>query len=241
MGRMYENVSLDYIAGFFDGEGSVGIKVSRDSKRKYAYFFGGRIAITQKDRTILDAIQKTLGFGVVTMKGDGCYRLTINSENDCLRFIELMENRVLLKREQLRLLKEFYKYRKKCRDWHFSKESTLALLNLAERMQILNNGKVTKHLLKVKEHVVNFNEEEYNKRMNKVRAEKVERLKKLPPMRKNIPKDELVDLYVNKKLSCCKIAKIFNVHPCTIRRRLEEYGIPRRKPPLDLLMYRGLI
>lgn len=43
-----------------------------------------------------------------------------------------------------------------------------------------------------------------------------------------IPQNKLKDLYINKKLSGCKIAKSYNTDPVIIYRRLHEYGIPRR-------------
>ena len=45
----------------------------------------------------------------------------------------------------------------------------------------------------------------------------------------NIPKKELVDLYLKKKLSTYKIAKLYNCRNSTIGRRLEEFKIKTRR------------
>ncbi len=45
----------------------------------------------------------------------------------------------------------------------------------------------------------------------------------------DIPKEVLEDLYLKKKLSSLKIAKMFNIkHDRTLRKKLEKYNIPRR-------------
>lgn len=44
----------------------------------------------------------------------------------------------------------------------------------------------------------------------------------------DIPNDRLQQLYVNKKLSIYKIAKIFNTNSTTICDRIHEYDIPIR-------------
>ena len=50
-----------------------------------------------------------------------------------------------------------------------------------------------------------------------------------PKKRINVPKDELVDLYIHQKKSTTEIAKIYNCSFGTILTRLKEYNIPKRK------------
>ncbi len=45
---------------------------------------------------------------------------------------------------------------------------------------------------------------------------------------KNLDKNEIIDLYINKNLSCIKIAKIYGCNPSTIRVYLKKLEIPRR-------------
>jgi DNA mismatch endonuclease (patch repair protein) len=47
-------------------------------------------------------------------------------------------------------------------------------------------------------------------------------------MKIEISRNKLEHLYLNKKLSIYKIAKLFNVSPVTIHNRMHEYGIPAR-------------
>ena len=48
-------------------------------------------------------------------------------------------------------------------------------------------------------------------------------------LRVRIPKEQLYDLYINKKLSLREIAPMFAVSYETIRERLNEYNIPIRR------------
>ena len=50
-------------------------------------------------------------------------------------------------------------------------------------------------------------------------------LEQAQPHKVRLPKDELLDLYVNKKLSKKKIGKIYGCGTTTIDRRLKEYNI----------------
>ncbi len=52
--------------------------------------------------------------------------------------------------------------------------------------------------------------------------------RKLVPKKINISKKKLKELYLEKKISCPKIAKIYRCNKNTIQQRLQEYGIKRR-------------
>jgi len=65
-----EKMSLEYIAGFFDGEGCV--------DHTYDKYSGLRLRFTQKDRYVLDKIQKYLGCGRIYRENrDGMHRLLL--------------------------------------------------------------------------------------------------------------------------------------------------------------------
>lgn len=46
-------------------------------------------------------------------------------------------------------------------------------------------------------------------------------------------KELLVDLYINKKLSLTEIGKIYNCTRSNVYRKMEAYGIRRRKPGME--------
>ena len=72
-----DNVTKAYIAGFFDGEGSVGFVWRKSTKNKKKY---GRLLarLTQNDRSILEWIRRKTGFGSIhqTKKKNPRWKLT---------------------------------------------------------------------------------------------------------------------------------------------------------------------
>jgi hypothetical protein len=65
-------MNLQYIAGFFDGEGHVRIQKYRNKGRQYSKVVA---TITQTDRAVLDRIVEHFGCGGVYSKGDDAARL----------------------------------------------------------------------------------------------------------------------------------------------------------------------
>ena len=62
---MENKISYQYIAGFFDGEGSAHIITIKRKKKKFPYQFRPHIDISQKDKFILEEIKNYLGYGKV--------------------------------------------------------------------------------------------------------------------------------------------------------------------------------
>ena len=239
------NVNLDYIAGFFDGEGSVMIKISRDKKRKYKVFLGGIIQIVQTNKEILERIRDFLGYGYILTRSHKKHphwkpttTLQIQNEEQCRDFIKKMKNRTYRKHKQLIVLEDFYNTRKELKNSLFySKENALKLLEYAEKIQILNDhNKITENLKNIKQRIIDFDEKGYLENMEKIMLERGKRIaiysKKY--LKIKILKEELEDLYINQKLSCPKIAKIYNCNKVTIQRRLKEYNIPMRNQRIKI-------
>ena len=91
-------VNLDYIAGFFDGEGSIHYAISRGYETASKWRIQIWIDITQKNPEILHQIKNSLNLGWV--KPDrGYFRLQMAGKLQCSRFVNLMIDRVHVKRE----------------------------------------------------------------------------------------------------------------------------------------------
>lgn len=116
-------LSLDYIAGFFDGEGCITIiKYKRDSKHSGNKGYGLQTDITlvQKDINILNEIKETLEKFSIHGKiekhtTNDVWLLRIRNFDNQQRFCDLFENRLILKKSQLLLLKEYIKVRMETR------------------------------------------------------------------------------------------------------------------------------
>ncbi len=90
-------MNVDYISGLFDAEGCLFI-----SKNNVVKFY---ISLTQKSYPqILTCIQNYLGFGNIDYK-EGKYK--IYSKNNCLKFIELIENNLIVKFNQVKYFKQY--------------------------------------------------------------------------------------------------------------------------------------
>lgn len=147
-------INIDYISGIFDSDGCMYISKSRINK-----FY---ISISQKSYlSVLTCIQNYLGFGNVNYK-EGKYK--IYSKENCLKFIELIENNLIVKYNQTQHFKHYllsnnydikYKMYEKCNyETHDNNEFnfencgdivndnasfTLNKINYKNKMQCLND------------------------------------------------------------------------------------------------------
>jgi hypothetical protein len=97
------DISWDYVAGFFDGEGSVGFQKKKG--RMYP-----RITFTQKNPKILELIRTFIGYG--TIYGTHSINLEIDRHEDCLELAEKLIPRTFVKRDALMRMVQFIKNRK---------------------------------------------------------------------------------------------------------------------------------
>ena len=101
-------LSLDYIAGFFDGEGSFIVKITRDKRYKSGYHIVVKVAIPQKNKEILEMIKDSLGIeaNIYFHSRDKLWYLEIYRLNDVKKFVDKVCPRLILKKEKcLRLRK----------------------------------------------------------------------------------------------------------------------------------------
>jgi intein-encoded DNA endonuclease-like protein len=96
-------MNLNYIAGFFDGEGSFVLRIRPDSRYKTGYQISTWINITQKNREILEIIQKELNMGKLYFhKRDKIWYYNIEKLQDKIKFIETFQNLLVVKRDSLK-------------------------------------------------------------------------------------------------------------------------------------------
>jgi len=92
-----------YVAGFFDGEGSV-VDYSSKNYRCHTHY---EICMVQKDRAVLDEIQSFLGYGRVSKHGEDCWMLKIHRHADQTDFMEGVLPYSIVKRRQLEEARRF--------------------------------------------------------------------------------------------------------------------------------------
>lgn len=140
-------MNLDWIAGFFDGEGSVSLRVARNSTCKSNYQFLPEITIGQKTPFIINAIHKRLRLGHVYPMGGG-WQFVVHSRSEICKFISIMLTRTCLKKRHLLLLKRALsllanqpKPSERFRGKGLSKETMLQLVGIVEEIRGLNRSR----------------------------------------------------------------------------------------------------
>ena len=112
-------MNLDYVAGFFDGEACFTISLSEEKAEcRFPIKVSPRISITQSDvsNNVLEIIKTFLGMGHVYYHTrskparDGHKKEEINfriyRREDLKKLIKLLEDKVIVKKRQIDLLKE---------------------------------------------------------------------------------------------------------------------------------------
>jgi len=165
------NLKIDnrYIAGFFDGEGSVSINIWKSKENKFGYILTPSVSMCQKQIKVLEIIQEKLKFGKIekifekkeiSSKGNA-YVLRIERK-DMKKFIKDIKPFSIVKRQQLELMEEALEIWNKKYPQQFGqpKEDFLNLLSLTIEIRSLN----TKHslpkydLINLKEQIEKFDE-----------------------------------------------------------------------------------
>lgn len=104
-------ISPEYAAGFFDGEGCVNFSTRGKSRTLFV-----RVFLTNTDEAILSAFQATFGGRLdkprQLRKGWKPHRNLTLTMADAVSFLNIIRPHVLLKRGQIDLALEFWKWRR---------------------------------------------------------------------------------------------------------------------------------
>ncbi len=130
MNKTKIEITLPYIAGFFDGEGSALIvTIRRQLETGIVYRFRPVIKIHQKTKPVLEAIMDYIGYGHIDARVP-VFAYTINGLNGVLHFCKLISPFAFLKHEALSLVASLAQYQKKRHGLNvpYSRGETLKLL-----------------------------------------------------------------------------------------------------------------
>ena len=134
-------MNADYIAGFFDGEGSAMIiTVKRKYGERIIYRFRPVIKIAQKNKRILTIIKDYFHFGHVDAMYCNPYlrhQYIINGLDGVISFAESISSSCFTKNEILELIKEFALYQKA--RWnrgktHYNKEELFWMIDMRDKL-----------------------------------------------------------------------------------------------------------
>lgn len=151
---LLEEYQMDYsyIAGFFDGEGSVmvlTVKYSLGSRVQYR--IRPVIKIAQKTRYILDSIRDILGYGTILIGKNGCNTLQINGHDNIKDFISKVGPYVIIKHKQLEKMLELIdlQYRQGSHPYTYEEFKNILII----RDEIFNLNCLTRTKIKQKYYI----------------------------------------------------------------------------------------
>lgn len=127
---MEDNSTIAYIAGLFDGEGSLQPLISATNRRNKVYFHGMvSFSITNSNKEVLEQISTSLGltnkiyFLSETKKKNWspCWTLKTGNPPKILEILSLIEPFVRIRKEQIKLGKEVCHYfiKRKGSQWNY--------------------------------------------------------------------------------------------------------------------------
>ena len=109
-----KKVNIAYLAGLFDGEGSIFIYRRNYYKKRHKknFYLSPQITISNNNNYVLLVIKKWIGFGnVFSYKRKEMdhltYRWSISGIRRCLKFTKLLYGKCIIKNEQLKFMEEF--------------------------------------------------------------------------------------------------------------------------------------
>jgi len=104
-------IKLSYIAGYFDGDGSVNACIFKTGR--HAGEIRVEMNISSRVREPIETIHNWLGFGYLEVKrrSKPIYVFRVNTQEDMLRFINLILPYSITRRRQLELMKEYLESR----------------------------------------------------------------------------------------------------------------------------------
>lgn len=115
-------IDLHYLAGFFDGEGYIGLHKHKDNRVKKGFTINAMVCVSNTDKSILNKIRVTIPYGKVRKKIDKegskiVYELIIQDLKGIETFLSLIKDDLLIKRKRAELMLKFCNLRKEFKNY----------------------------------------------------------------------------------------------------------------------------
>jgi len=131
-----------YLAGFLDGDGSIYVQAKPNNSYKYGFQVAPYIVLfqSQKDQENFAKVCNLINLGYLRFRKDGILEYIIGKKDNIEKFIFLVEPYVLMKKEQIILLKKILALKEKVE----CKKDFCALVKLIDTFRELNYSKKRK-------------------------------------------------------------------------------------------------
>jgi len=142
MNQLISSTQGAYLAGFLDGDGSVYVRAKPNNSYKYGFQVAPYIVLfqSQKDKENFKKVCSMVGLGYLRTRKDGILEYIIGKKENIQKFISIVEPYVLMKKEQINLLKKIILLKEKVEN----KEDFNALIKLIDSFRDLNYSKKRK-------------------------------------------------------------------------------------------------
>jgi len=131
-------LSRGYVAGFIDGEGTIGLYKHKDKRIESGYSISAVVKISNTDKDILIKFQKQFGGAIkkvqsTTPNGQKeVYSLAFYNFKKIQKILQYIKNDLILKRKQAKLMLEFCQSRLKRSMQNYSKRELILLNSFPE-------------------------------------------------------------------------------------------------------------
>jgi len=206
-------INWSYIAGFFDGEGTI----YQDGKTGY-----WRLSILNTNKEILEEIKSFIKSGSVYTRKKSkkskkpIYTFQISDQRFILKFAKNTLPFSIIKKERLKeALKDI-----NSKEWHPNYKLKGITKDELEKLYLEDKLSIRK--------IAKIYDVRYTSIWLQLKKFNIPRRRCGVPETVIIPKEKLVELYINKKMSATQIAKQLGVCHSTILEKLRKYGIEVR-------------
>ena len=139
MKKLISQTKRAYLAGFLDGDGSIYVQLKPNKTYKFGFQIAPYIVLfqSQKDRKNFEQLCSIINLGYMRVRKDGILEYIIGRQENIIKFVNLVEPFVILKKLQIVLLKKIIIAKSKVEN----KKDFKALAKLVDTFRELNYSK----------------------------------------------------------------------------------------------------
>jgi len=139
MKKLISQTKRAYLAGFLDGDGSIYVQLKPNKTYKFGFQVAPYIVLfqSQKDQKNFEQLCLMINLGYMRVRKDGILEYIIGKQENIIKFVNLVEPFVILKKLQIVLLKKIIAAKSKVEN----KKDFQALAKLIDTFRELNYSK----------------------------------------------------------------------------------------------------
>lgn len=139
MKKLISQTKRAYLAGFLDGDGSIYVQLKPNKTYKFGFQVAPYIVLfqSQKDQRNFEQLCSIINLGYMRVRKDGILEYIIGKQENIIKFVNLVEPFVILKKLQIVLLKKIIVAKSKIEN----KKDFQALAKLIDTFRELNYSK----------------------------------------------------------------------------------------------------